>query len=109
MIGLEKDFETCIEEVERFLPYIDNWATCDQLSPRVFRKHRAGLLPRIEAWLSSDHCYTIRFGIGTLMQQFLDEDFRPEYAARGGADPFGGILCQHDDCLVFCHGAGQTV
>ena len=82
VIGLEKDFETCIEEVERFLPYIDNWATCDQLSPRVFRKHRAGLLPRIEAWLSSDHCYTIRFGIGTLMQQFLDEDFRSEYAAR---------------------------
>ena len=82
LLGHIRPTGEALDALERFLPHIDNWATCDQLSPRVFRKHRAGLLPRIEAWLSSDHCYTIRFGIGTLMQQFLDEDFRPEYAAR---------------------------
>lgn len=70
-----RDFDRCIDEVERFLPYVDNWATCDQMSPRVFRKHRALLLARIRAWLSSDHPYTVRFALGMLMQHYLDEDF----------------------------------
>ena len=80
ILSEEKDFEHCIEELERFLPYVDNWATCDQMSPKVFRKHRAGLPDRIRTWISSSHTYTVRFGIGMLMQHFLDEDFDIAYA-----------------------------
>ncbi|MBQ3864930.1 MAG: DNA alkylation repair protein [Clostridia bacterium] len=72
-----KDYSACLAGVSRFLPYIDNWATCDQLSPRVFRKHRAELLPVIREWLRNSHPYTVRFGIGMLMEHFLDEDFDP--------------------------------
>ncbi|MBQ4506316.1 MAG: DNA alkylation repair protein [Firmicutes bacterium] len=74
-----KDWGRCIEEVERFLPYVDNWATCDQLSPKVFKRHRVELMERIKAWTVSDRTYTIRFGIGMLMQHYLDEDFDPSY------------------------------
>ena len=74
-----KDYDTCMQEVERFLPYVDNWATCDHMSPKVFRKHRPELLEKIREWIRSDHTYTIRFGIGMLMAHFLDEDFDPAY------------------------------
>ena len=74
-----KDFSRCIEEVNRFLPYVDNWATCDQLSPKVFKKHRTELLGHIRVWLSKEETYTIRFAIGMLMQHYLDEDFDPVY------------------------------
>ena len=74
-----KDFDQCIEKTEQFLPYVDNWATCDQMSPRVFKKHHKELLKHIIKWMHSDETYTIRFGIGMLMQHFLDEDFDPEY------------------------------
>ena len=73
------DFQSCILETERFLPYMDNWATCDQTSPKVFRKHRPELLPYIRKWLASEQPYTVRFAIGMLMQHFLDGDFRGEY------------------------------
>ncbi|MGI6463343.1 MAG: DNA alkylation repair protein [Candidatus Scatomorpha sp.] len=75
-----KDFDRCVSELERFLPYIDNWATCDQLSPGVFRKNKEKLLPYIEKWISSDKEYIIRFGIGMLMEHFLGEDFKKDYA-----------------------------
>lgn len=68
-----KDFRRCLDEVERFLPYVDNWATCDQLSPGSFRRHRDELLPAIRTWLGAAHEYAVRFGIGMLMQHFLDE------------------------------------
>ena len=74
-----KDIDTCIAEVERLLPYIDNWATCDQLSPKVFKKHRSELLEYIKKWLRSDLTYTVRFAAGMLMQHFLDEDFDEAY------------------------------
>ena len=74
-----KEYDRCISEVKRFLPHVDNWATCDQLSPKVFKKHKAELLMEIKKWIKSKETYTIRFGIGMLMQHFLDEDFRPEY------------------------------
>ena len=74
-----KDYDLCIEETDRFLPYVDNWATCDQLSPRVFKKNHARLSEKIPEWISSQETYTIRFGIGMLMQHFLDEDFDPVY------------------------------
>ena len=72
-----KDFEECVRAVGRFLPYVDNWATCDQLSPKVFGKNHAALLPWIEKWIASKETYTVRFGIGMLMQHFLDADFDP--------------------------------
>ncbi len=75
-----KDFGKCMEELTRFLPFVNNWATCDQMSPKVFKKHKAELLPEIRKWLRSGHGYTVRFGIGMLMQHFLDEDFKTEYA-----------------------------
>lgn len=70
-----KDFGVCLEEVKNFLPYIDNWATCDQLSPKVFKKYRKELLLHIKEWINSDKTYTVRFGIGMLMEHFLDEEF----------------------------------
>ena len=74
-----KDYEKCMEEVCRFLPYVDNWATCDQMSPKVFRKQKAELLKQIKKWIKSDETYTVRFAIGMLMEHFLDDDFAPEY------------------------------
>lgn len=74
-----KDFKFCIDELINFLPYLDNWATCDQLSPKIFKKYRNDLLPHIYEWLKSDKTYTVRFGIGMLMEHFLDEDFKSEY------------------------------
>ena len=74
-----KDYDRCIQGVNTFLPYIDNWATCDQLSPKVFRKHKPELLAYIKKWLKSDATYTVRFAVGMLMQHYLDEDFKSEY------------------------------
>ena len=79
LIAEEKDFDLCAAQVEAFLPYVDNWATCDQLSPRAFKKHRAELLPSIRQWLGSDRPYTVRFAIGMLLQHFLDDAFDPVY------------------------------
>lgn len=79
IIEKEKDFDKCIEQIERFLPYIDNWATCDQLRPKVFGKNKDKLLPYIEKWIQSGETYTIRFGIEMLMTFYLDDDFKPEY------------------------------
>jgi len=74
-----KDFDAAVEEVNSFLPFVDNWANCDQMNPKVFRKHRAQLLPHIRCWLASGHPYTVRFGIKMLMDHFLDEDFDSVY------------------------------
>ncbi len=74
-----KNYDECIGRVNDFLPYIDNWATCDQLSPKVFGKNRIRLYEEIKNWIASEKTYTIRFGIGMLMQHFLDEGFDPEY------------------------------
>ena len=85
IISEEKDFSRCIAMTEEFLPYVDNWATCDQLLPKVFAKHRGELLDFIDKWLASGHTYTVRFAIGSLMRHFLGEDFRTEYADRAAA------------------------
>ena len=77
-----KKYETVVEETEKFLPYVDNWAVCDSLAPRVFARHKAELLPHIERWMAAEHEYTVRFGIGMLMRHYLDGDFRPEYLAK---------------------------
>ncbi len=74
-----KDFEQCMEEVEKFLPYIDNWATCDMLAPKAFKKNLPELFKKIKVWIKSDKTYTVRFAIGMLMRYFLDEEFDIRY------------------------------
>ena len=74
-----KDYESCVEKVEAFLPYVDNWAVCDIMSPKVFKKHKEELLVKIREWVSSKPTYTCRFGMEMLMSFYLDEDFKPEY------------------------------
>ncbi len=74
-----KDYNECISYVNIFLPYVDNWATCDQMSPKVFTKHHNELLKEIKVWIKSKKPYIIRFGICMLMQHYLDDDFDPKY------------------------------
>ena len=74
-----KDFDKCIEEVNKFLPYVDNWATCDQMSPQVFQKNHDKLLSHIKLWINSKETYTIRFGVSMLMRNYLDDNFKVEY------------------------------
>lgn len=79
IISSMKDFDQCISFLEAFLPYVDNWATCDQMSPVSFKKNRSRLLPFVLSWLESGHAYTVRFAIKVLMSHFLDSDFDPVY------------------------------
>ncbi len=79
MLDLNTDFIDCVEKTNIFLPYVDNWATCDQFSPKIFRKHRKELLQFIRIWISSDRTFTLRFGIKMLMSHFLDDEFDPAY------------------------------
>jgi len=74
-----KDYNECITYINEFLPYIDNWATCDQTSPKIFKKHTKELINEINKWLKSKDIYTIRFGIGMLMQYYLEEEFNIKY------------------------------
>ena len=73
-----KDFDRCLSETEKFLPFIDNWATCDMFSPKVFSKHTDIIYKKSLEWISSDDIYTIRYGIGMLMRYFLDENFKED-------------------------------
>lgn len=82
LISEERDFDIALREVNRFLPYVDNWATCDALRPKVFAKNHARLIFQVKAWLSAQAPYTIRFGIEMLMVHFLDADFQAEYLER---------------------------
>jgi 3-methyladenine DNA glycosylase AlkD len=77
-----KDFEKCANMVDAFLPYIDNWATCDQLIPKAFGKNTDKLLPWINKWLKSKHTYTVRFAIGLLMRFYLGDKFDLKYAKQ---------------------------
>lgn len=79
LITAEKDYEKCLAEMERFVPYIDNWATCDMPAPKCFARHKQELLPKVKEWIRSEETYTIRYGIDLLMALYLDEDFKPEY------------------------------
>ena len=74
-----KDYQSCLNEVNRFLPYINNWATCDQLCPKVFSKHKEELINEIKEWLKSNHLYTKRFAIKMLMSFYLDDSFNKEH------------------------------
>lgn len=85
ILSLGRDYGQTVERIDAFLPYVDNWATCDQMAPKVFRSHHAELIAVIDRWLASEHPYTVRFGIGLLMRHYLDEDFREEHLARVAA------------------------
>ena len=74
-----KDYDRLIAALDELLPYVDNWATCDMLSPKLFKKHPAGLIGDIRRWMDSPEPYTVRFGMGMLMAHYLDDGFRPEY------------------------------
>ena len=80
IISMIKDFDECIREVETFLPYVDCWPVSDQATPRSFKKNHAKLLPYIKKWIKSKHLYTSRFGIRMLMNEFLGDEFKDEYA-----------------------------
>lgn len=79
VVSGQKDFDACVGALEEFLPYINNWATCDQLNPKIFKKNKDKLLPFIKKWILSEHVYTVRFAISMLMKHFLNDDFSEEY------------------------------
>ena len=78
-ISLCKDYEKCVQLTDEFLPYVDNWAVCDIMSPKVFAKHKTEIMSKIKEWSASPQTYTCRFGIEMLMSHFLDDDFQAEY------------------------------
>lgn len=77
IISNEKDFDKLVYEVERFLPYVDNWATCDGFSSPTFKKNTDRLTPYIDKWLLSKETYTVRFAVSMLLKYYLDDDFTP--------------------------------
>lgn len=76
------DFDRCIEELDRFLPFVDNWATCDMMNPKVLKNYRERLLSKAYEWMEKEDTYTVRYGIGVLMRHFLGDNFSLEYAER---------------------------
>lgn len=81
LIGHIRDFDACLQALEDFLPFVDNWSTCDALRPKALAKNKARLMERVHLWLRSGRTYTVRFAIGMLMSHFLDGDFREDYLA----------------------------
>ena len=79
LISEIKNYDECINELEKFLPFIDNWAVCDTISPKVFKNNKEKLTKKIKIWISSKETYVCRFGILMLMKHFLDDEFKPEY------------------------------
>ncbi|MBE6644436.1 MAG: DNA alkylation repair protein [Ruminococcaceae bacterium] len=79
LIEKNKDFSECISCIEKFLPYVDNWATCDSMNPKIFSENLDELINYAYKWIDSQHTYTIRYGIGVLMRYFLDDKFTTEY------------------------------
>lgn len=82
LISQEKDYKACVGELNQFLPFVDNWATCDLIRPKVVKKHLSQFLSEIFRWMESDHVYTIRFGIEMLMTYYLDDEFQADYHER---------------------------
>ncbi|MDO5324754.1 MAG: DNA alkylation repair protein [Clostridia bacterium] len=73
------DYDACVAALDAFLPYVDNWATCDSMSPKCLKKQLPRLIGEIRRWMASDQVYTVRFGMGMLMRHYLDEAFYPAY------------------------------
>lgn len=86
-----KDYKLCVAELEKFLPFVDNWATCDMMRPKIFKKHLPELLEQIRIWIESDDTYTVRFAVEMLMCYYLDEHFSsvyPEMIAKIRSDEY---------------------
>ena len=79
LIAMIKDYDECVKEFDRFLPYANCWPVTDQSSPKSFKKNHDKLIKDTKRWISSEHTYTARFGLRILMNEFLDDDFKPEY------------------------------
>ena len=79
LISQLRDYDQTVAELERFLPWVDNWATCDLLSPKAFASHPPQLPGQVRIWLASEHTYTVRFALGVIMQHYLKEAYQPEY------------------------------
>ncbi len=90
ILSMIKDFDECVKGLEAFFPYIDCWPVCDQSSPGIFKKNHKKVLPLVKKWIDSDHVYTSRYGMRILMNEFLGDDFKPEYlswvASKKGDD-----------------------
>lgn len=82
LIDQTKDYQLCIDELNRFLPYVDNWATCDMLTVKVVKKYLDRFIEEIYRWIDSEHPYTVRFGIGMLMRYYLEDEFKEEYPQK---------------------------
>ncbi len=80
-----KDFDECLRETDKFLPFIDNWSVCDTLAPKALGKNKPALLKKVDEWHASERTYTIRFGTGVLMRYFLDDDFDISYAKKAAS------------------------
>ena len=85
LIEMISDFDACVAALDAFLPYVDNWATCDSMSPKVLGRNKEALRVQVDRWLASPHPYTVRYGVGTLMRWFLDGDFQPDDLCRVAA------------------------
>lgn len=79
LIEREKDFDRCIEKLDAFLPFVDNWATCDSMKPKVLKKEPEKLLKHIKKWIESKDVYAVRYAINLLMSFYLDDDFDEDY------------------------------
>lgn len=82
MISEIRNLKLCIRELDRFLPFVDNWAVCDVLSPNILKNNREETLRKVDLWLKSERVYTVRFAIGVLMQYFLDKEFNDKYLEK---------------------------
>ena len=113
LISEVKDYEECIRLTDSFLPFVDNWAVCDIMSPKVFARHKEELLAKIKTWSKSSHVYTCRFGIETLMSHYLDKDFKAEdtstyYVWIGGSCDYGhkeraggaAVVIEHNGSII---------
>ncbi|MBO4453010.1 MAG: DNA alkylation repair protein [Clostridia bacterium] len=113
LIAEIKDFDGCVNAVEAFLPYVDCWPVCDQSSPKVFTKNHEKLLPYIKKWIASEHVYTARFGIRMLMNEFLGDDFKPEYpewvASVKGGDYYIKMMVAWYFATALAKRYGETV
>ena len=80
-----KNYEKCVKDLDRFLPYVDNWATCDLLAVKIVKKHLDLFIKEVYRWMESEHTYTIRFGINMLMRYYLEDEFKLEYPEKVAA------------------------
>ncbi len=79
LIEREKDFDKCIEKIDEFLPFVDNWATCDSMKPKVLKKEPEKLLKHIRKWIKSKDVYAVRYAINLLMSFYLGDNFAEDY------------------------------